>query len=189
MTARTIPKERPVNDYPLMIATVNRVEPVPRRIRAILAGETVLDTIRARYVWEWPNYPQYYVPITDVRRDLLVDEHRRQHSPLGAVEAYGLRVGNVHRPNAAKMFTESSVNGLSGTIRFDWATLDAWFEANTGQLRPPRPDGYGDLVPLQREYHRLLVGPGRRDDVSRPGVGIRLSHPRAVADRGVDLVL
>jgi hypothetical protein len=40
-------KERGVNDYPVMIATVNRVGPVPRRIRAVLAGETVLDTVRA----------------------------------------------------------------------------------------------------------------------------------------------
>jgi len=61
-----------VNDYPAMIATVNHVEPVPRRVRAFLAGETVLDTTRALYVWEWPYYPQYYIPAADVRPDLLV---------------------------------------------------------------------------------------------------------------------
>ena len=54
-------------DYPQMIVPVNHVEPVPRRIRATLGGVTVLDTTRALYVWEWPNYPQYYVPIADVR--------------------------------------------------------------------------------------------------------------------------
>jgi hypothetical protein len=43
-----------VNDYPAAITAVDHVEPVPRRIRAFLAGETVLDTIRALYVWEWP---------------------------------------------------------------------------------------------------------------------------------------
>jgi hypothetical protein len=37
-----------VNDYPAAITAVNHVEPVPRRIRAFLAGETVLDTIGAR---------------------------------------------------------------------------------------------------------------------------------------------
>jgi hypothetical protein len=36
-----------VNDYPAMIASVNHVEPVPRRIRAFLGGEKVLDTTRA----------------------------------------------------------------------------------------------------------------------------------------------
>ena len=44
-----------MNDYPVMAAEVNRVEPVPRRVRAFLAGETVFDTLRAKYVWEWPN--------------------------------------------------------------------------------------------------------------------------------------
>jgi hypothetical protein len=33
-----------------MIARVNHVEPVPRRIRALLGGEEVLDTTRALYV-------------------------------------------------------------------------------------------------------------------------------------------
>ena len=46
-----------MNDHPAMIAPVNHVEPVPRRIRAFLGGEKVLDTTRALYVWEWPYYP------------------------------------------------------------------------------------------------------------------------------------
>jgi uncharacterized protein (DUF427 family) len=54
--------------YPAMITPINHVEPVPRRIRATLAGETVLDTTRARYVWESPYYPQYYVPTADIRQ-------------------------------------------------------------------------------------------------------------------------
>jgi hypothetical protein len=45
-----------VNDYPAAITAVNHVEPVPRRIRAFLAGQTVLDAIRALYVWEWGAY-------------------------------------------------------------------------------------------------------------------------------------
>ena len=52
-----------MNDYPAMIAAANHVEPVPRRVRAFLAGEKVFDTTRALYVWEWPNYPQYYIRV------------------------------------------------------------------------------------------------------------------------------
>jgi uncharacterized protein (DUF427 family) len=55
-----------MGDYPLMLAPVDHVEPVPRRIRAVLANRTVLDTTRAIYVWEWSYYPQYYIPIADV---------------------------------------------------------------------------------------------------------------------------
>ncbi len=46
-------------DYPSVITPVNHIEPVPRRVRAVLGGRPVLDTTRALYVWEWPHYPQY----------------------------------------------------------------------------------------------------------------------------------
>jgi len=48
-----------MGDYPQMIVPVDHIEPVPRRIRAVLGGQVVLDTTQATYVWEWPYYPQY----------------------------------------------------------------------------------------------------------------------------------
>ena len=63
-----------MGDYPQMIVPVDHVEPVPRRVRALLAGEVVLDTTRALYLWEAPYYPQFYIPMDDVRQDLLIDE-------------------------------------------------------------------------------------------------------------------
>jgi len=127
-----------VNDYPAMIATVNHVEPVPRRVRAFLAGETVLDTTRALYVWEWPYYPQYYIPAADVRPDLLVREDHTQHSSRGKVELHGLRAGGTYRPRAAKLLAESPIDALSGTVRFEWAALDAWFEEDERVFVHPR---------------------------------------------------
>jgi hypothetical protein len=44
-----------LTDYPPPIVAVNRVAPVPRRMRAPLTGETVLDTISAQDAWEWPH--------------------------------------------------------------------------------------------------------------------------------------
>jgi uncharacterized protein (DUF427 family) len=133
------PSQEPlVKDYPAMIAPINHVEPVPRRVRAALAGRTVLDTTRALYVWEWPNYPQYYVPLADVAPDLLVPEGHSQHSPRGAVELHGLRVGDTDRPHGAKLLRDSPIDGLSGTVRFEWAALDAWFEEDERVFVHPR---------------------------------------------------
>ena len=40
-----------MNDHAAAVTAVNHVEPVPRRICAFLAGEKVLDTTGALYVW------------------------------------------------------------------------------------------------------------------------------------------
>jgi uncharacterized protein (DUF427 family) len=127
-----------MSDYPAMITPTNHVEPVPRRIRAVLAGETILDTTRALYVWEWPNYPQYYIPTGDVRPDSLVPEGVDQHSPRGTVELHGLQVGDTHRAHAAKVLRQSAIESLSGTVRFEWAAVDAWFEEDERVFVHPR---------------------------------------------------
>ena len=87
-----------VADYPATIVDVNHVEPVPRRIRAFLAGQSIIDTTRARYVWEWPNYPQYYVPLADIEQGVLIPEGRRQKNALGSWELHGLRAGLKAQP-------------------------------------------------------------------------------------------
>lgn len=35
----------------------------------MLGGAVVFDTTHAIYVWEWPHYPQYYIPLADVLVD------------------------------------------------------------------------------------------------------------------------
>jgi hypothetical protein len=71
-----------VSGHPQMIAEVDQIEPVPRRI-AVLGGETVPDSTQALYVWEWVNYPQFYIPVADVSSKLLVDESHTQRLHRG----------------------------------------------------------------------------------------------------------
>ena len=94
-----------MTDYPALIVPVDHVEPVPRRIRAVLAGETVVDSTRARYVWEWPSYPQYYIPVGDVRPDLLVPETGTAQTSRGTVRIHGVRAPGTHRPAAAQLLS------------------------------------------------------------------------------------
>jgi uncharacterized protein (DUF427 family) len=147
-----------VNDYPASIVPVNHVAPVPRRIRAYLGAEKVLDTTRALYVWEWPHYPQYYIPLDDVRRDLLVSEGHTQRTGRGLAELHGLNVegsGETHRPRAARLITDSAIEGLKGTVRFEWAALDAWFEEDEQVFVHPR-DPYTRVDAL-RSNRRVRV--------------------------------
>jgi uncharacterized protein (DUF427 family) len=148
-----------VQDYPQSIATVDRTEPVPRRIRATLGGVTLIDTSSALYVWEWPHYPQYYIPLADISAAALIDEQRSQHLSRGTVALHGLRVGEVERPSCVRAFTESSVDGLLGRARVDWDALDAWFEEDEEVFVHPRnPYTRVDAVRSTRRVRVELEG-------------------------------
>jgi uncharacterized protein (DUF427 family) len=127
-----------MDDYPKAIVASNHTEPVPRRVRAYLGGQVVVDTTQARYVWEVPHFPQFYVPLTDVTPGVLVSEGHTQHSPRGDLELCGLRVGDTERRNAAKVLRESNIAALSGTVRFEWSAMDAWFEEDEQVFGHPR---------------------------------------------------
>jgi uncharacterized protein (DUF427 family) len=127
-----------VRDYPRMITPVDTVEPVPRRVRGFLAGTPVLDTTAALYVWEWANYPQYYIPLADVDSSLLIDEDRSQKLHRGTARRHGVKVGTVSRPQSARVYGDDALPGLAGTVRFDWEALDAWFEEDEQVFVHPR---------------------------------------------------
>jgi len=100
--------------YPGPAVEPGHVEPVPRRVRAVLAGETIVDSTNAKYVWEWPYYPQFHFPLEDVRPGAF--------DRLRAGEPPGARASEV----------------LPGHVRFEWAALDAWFEEDEQVYVHPR---------------------------------------------------
>jgi uncharacterized protein (DUF427 family) len=103
------------NAYPPSIATKGQIEPAPRRVRGVLGGRVLFDTTRAIYVWEWPHYPQYYVPVADV-----IDP-----SVLGDKAI-------------VRVFGDDAKPGLAGMARFRWDTLDAWYEEDEQIFVHPR---------------------------------------------------
>ncbi|MBN6040239.1 DUF427 domain-containing protein [Amycolatopsis sp. 195334CR] len=90
-----------------------QVEPAPRRVRAFLHGRLAFDTTNALYVWEWPYYPQYYIPLADVA--------------AGVLDALGPETARVHDEGA-----------VAGHVRFGFAALDAWFEEDERIFVHPR---------------------------------------------------
>src|SRR3954470_22079467 len=47
-----------------------RVEQAHKRIRPLLGGVAVVDTVRPLLVWEGPHYPVYYLPLADLKATL-----------------------------------------------------------------------------------------------------------------------
>ncbi|WP_212518213.1 DUF427 domain-containing protein [Actinospica acidithermotolerans] len=122
-----------------MIAEVDHVEPVPRRVRARLGGRTVLDTTRALYVWEHVYYPQFYIPLGDVAEGVLVDEGRTEDRSLGTARRHALRVGGVEKSGAARVYGDDAKKPeVRGHVRLQWDALDAWFEEDEEVFVHPR---------------------------------------------------
>lgn len=148
-----------MNAYPPSIAPVNHMAPVPRRIRAVLGGEVVLDTTSALYVWEWPHFPQYYIPIADVKPSVLVDEHHEQKLSRGTARRHGLVVGETRRPGALRVYTDDALDGLARMARFEWDALDAWYEEDEPVFVHPRnPYARVDAVRSSRPVRIQLEG-------------------------------
>jgi len=126
----------PNRNYPQMAAERGRIEPAPRRVRGYFDNTLVFDTTRARYVWEAPYYPQYYIPISDVRTEHLLDENHPQRVQLGPSRMYSLTGGGRTHTAAARVFDDGD-GPVAGLVRFEWDALD-WFEEDERIIAHPR---------------------------------------------------
>ena len=134
--------QQPDHDFPQMAVERGRIERCPRRVRGYADGELIFDTVQALYVWEVPYYPQYYIPIADVRNE------RRARSLT------------VQRDRSDQAVDHDQVvdDRLDGTLRFDWDALN-WFEEDEPILGHPRnPYARVDVLRSHRHVQVELDG-------------------------------
>jgi uncharacterized protein (DUF427 family) len=111
------------------VAAMTRFEPCHKRIRAVLDDEVVVDTTDALYVWERPNYPQYYIPRGDVAGDIASMDGVRTHDEF------------------------------PDHVRFDWRAMDAWYEEDEEVFVHPRdPYKRVDILPTSRAVRVEIEG-------------------------------
>src|ERR1700750_2227305 len=96
--------ENRARDPPQRAAERGRIEPAPREVRGYFDNTLVFDAIRARYVWEAPYYPQYYIPISDVRMERLLDEDHPQRLQLGPSRLHSLTSDRRTHKAAARFY-------------------------------------------------------------------------------------
>lgn len=145
--------------YPKAPVEAGHVELAARRVRGVLDNTTVFDTIRARYVWEWPFYPQYYVPAGDVAAGVLVSEDESKQTPRGTAQRHSLRAGNRCVPAAAWVYGSDAIDGVAGTVQFAWEALDAWYEEDERVFVHPRnPYTRVDALRSSRRVRVELAG-------------------------------
>ncbi|SEG84799.1 Uncharacterized conserved protein, DUF427 family [Actinacidiphila yanglinensis] len=125
-------------NYPGMIVPVGHVEPSPRRVRGLVGGRCVFDTTDAKYVWAWPGYPQYCIPLRDIAEGLLTDEGKTMPLGIGGGRRQTLKVDGLTRSGAAWVWDDTAPEEIRGSAGFRWEAIDAWFEEDEQVFVHPR---------------------------------------------------
>ncbi len=132
--------------------------PFPRRVRALVGGETVLDTRNGHLLHETGLLPQLYVPAEDVRSHLLRPSDRTTECPFKGRAAYwSVEAGGRSVPDGVWSYPEpiADAGWLAGWYALYWATADAWFDE-------------------EEEVHGHLRDPYHRVDARRSGSTVRV---------------
>ncbi len=134
------------------------IENVPQRIRAVLGGETIVDTRSAKVLYE-SNIPgQWYVPASDVRVDLLTPTETTTHCPFkGDASYWTLTVGDRVEADVCWSYPQPlpGCAAVEGMLAFYLNRMDAWFEEEDEVLHHPR-DPY-HRCDVKRSTDRITV--------------------------------
>lgn len=139
-----------MSDYPQIAAVRGRIEPSPRRVRGFLGHDLVFDTTAARYVWEVPYYPQYYVPLADVVPGVLRDDDHPQRVQFGPSRVFSLVTPSRTVEGAARVFDAGDA-AVAGLVKFEWDAL-SWFEEDEPIYGHPR-NPYARVDALRSHRH------------------------------------
>jgi uncharacterized protein (DUF427 family) len=135
-----------------------RVERSERRVRVMLGGEFVADTIAPLLAWETPFYPTYFFPESDLRTEALRPTGDNRKTRIGETAQYSLSVGEFE----GVAYAYPDVEELEGHYAFVWKTVDHWFEEDEEVF-----------VHARDPYTRIDILPsGRRVRVDVDGVTV-----------------
>ena len=149
-------------------------EPLRRRLRAELGGQTVVQSDHAVLLFEPGRYPVAYFPIEDFADGALVaTDHRSTHDDLGETAWFEVAGGTRSAARGAWQHVALPEHAaiLEGKVALAWRAMDAFHEEEDrilGHAADP--------------YHRIDVRHSSRHLVVRAG-------DRVVADTKSPLVL
>jgi uncharacterized protein (DUF427 family) len=98
-----------------------------KRVRAVLAGEVVADSVRAKALFETGHPARYYFPPDDVRIDLLVPSEKRTRCAYkGAASYWHVRVGDGLHEDVAWTYAAPQHDGepVRDLVCFDETRVD-----------------------------------------------------------------
>ena len=95
----------------------HKLEKTSRRVRGLYDGIYVFDTTEARFVWEHPYYPQFYIPNSAVKDAVL----KKDESVDEEESAFLATLKGKHKSTDRVIIFEKGP--LAGLVRFEFAAL------------------------------------------------------------------
>ncbi len=95
----------------------HKLEKTTRRVRGLYDGIYVFDTTEARFVWEHPYYPQFYIPNSAVKDAVLTKDESVDEEE----SAFLATLKGKHRSTDRIIVFEKGP--LAGLVRFEFAAL------------------------------------------------------------------
>lgn len=128
--------------------------PFPRRIRAILADQTIVDSEGAMLLHESNIFPVLYFPQNDVSTELLTQTEQSTHCPFkGDATYWTIAAGDTEAENAVWSYETpiESAAWLDGYIAIESNRMDHWFDEDD--------EIFGHI---RDSYHRVDARPTSR---------------------------
>ena len=131
----------------------------------------MVDTADARFVWEHPYYPQWYIPVADVAGELEPSGEITDTDDRGPAHTVDLVLPDGTRvAGAGRTHPESPIPELRDRVRFRWDAIDHWFEEEVEVFVHPRsPYTRVDVLPSSRRIVIEIDGTVVADS-SRPSI-------------------
>src|SRR3954453_17026346 len=138
------------------------LEPSPKRVRVVAAGEVVADSRRVMLLHESGHQPIYYFPPEDVRSEFLVDSERHTRCPKkGVASYYTIRTSAGEVADGAWYYPDpiASAPEIKDLVAFYWNRMEHWYEEDEEVFVHPRdPYHRVDIIRTDRHVRVSLDG-------------------------------
>jgi uncharacterized protein (DUF427 family) len=154
-----------------------KIETSPKRVRVLLGGRTVADTMRPVLVWEVPYYPAYYLPADDLMATLEASGEVSHSPSRGDGTVYDVIIDGHTAKAAALRYRDSPIPELRDLVRLEWGAMDEWLEEDEPVYVHPR-DPYKRVDILASSRHVVVEVDGvRLADSHSPRILFETSLP------------
>ncbi|KAF8239641.1 DUF427-domain-containing protein [Tricholoma matsutake] len=124
---------------------IPRIEECPKRVQVFFGGECIIDSKKAKLVWEHPYYPAHFFSLDELPKKFLANKQGTEKV------VYDVVVGSRRALSAVTSYSPKTKD-FGGLFTVKFGAMDSWFEEEE-QLFVHCKDPYKRVDVLQSSRH------------------------------------